>query len=57
MEGEVMKELCRILGLNPTEVEKARPRFMSWGDDDASWRDDVDPLTGRKLSVGVAVIG
>jgi hypothetical protein len=55
MEEEVMRELCRILGLDPTEVEKARPRFMSWGDDDASWRDAVDPLTGRKLSVGAGL--
>lgn len=47
-----MRELCRILGLDLAEVEKARPRFMSWGDDDASWGGDaVDPLTGRKLSV------
>ena len=30
-----MKELCRILGLDYTEVEKARPRFMSW--EDESW--------------------
>lgn len=49
-----MRELCRILGLDYTEVEKARPRFMSW-EDDASWRDVVDPLTGRKLSVGAGL--